>query len=52
MLRRSARRLGVVALVTLILVLNGCGNSKKGNGYGFVPRPHPALSSTATVFAD
>ena len=34
-------KLALVAALSLALLTAGCGGGKKGNGYSYVPPPHP-----------
>jgi predicted small lipoprotein YifL len=47
MTRRLWARLAAIGLLALVLVLSGCGNSKKGNSY--LPPVHGAPLSSQTL---
>lgn len=49
MARRYGRWLAVLGVLVVALALSGCGNSKKGNGYGFAPPGHPTSMSIGTM---
>lgn len=46
---RYARSIVLVAIVALALTLSGCGNSKKGGGYGYVLHTPPRAPSSGQV---
>jgi ABC-type uncharacterized transport system auxiliary subunit len=51
MAKRYARRLAVVAVLALALALSGCSNSKKGNGYSYVPSTHTTVPPSSRTSA-
>lgn len=49
MVQRYGRHLVVVVVLALALALSGCGNSKKGNGYGLAPSTPPTSLAASVV---
>lgn len=49
MSKRHGKCFAVIGVLALALALSGCGNSKKGNGYGLAPSAHSVALARATI---